>query len=67
MIINCRNETGQPEIAMQALGWICLAIVIMVLPNKKMLRDKNKAKVMFKIRHGLAPARLSNIGGPRNQ
>ena len=25
MIINCRNETGQSEIAMQALGWISLA------------------------------------------
>ena len=25
VIINCRNETGQSEIAMQALGWISLA------------------------------------------
>ena len=36
---------------MQGLGWISLAE----------RRAKNKAKVMFKILHGLTPARLSNI------
>ena len=37
--MDSRNETGQSEIAMQALGWISLAEQ----------RAKNKAKVMFKI------------------
>ena len=36
---------------MQGLGWISLAE----------RRAKNKAKVKFKILHGLTPARLSNI------
>ena len=49
--MNCRNESGQSEIAMQALGWISL-------PEQ---RAKKKAKVMFKILHCLAPTRLSNI------
>ena len=48
--MNCRKETGQSEIAMQALGWISLA--------KR--KAKNKAKVMFKILHGLTRARLLN-------
>ena len=47
--MNCRNETGQSGIAMQALGWISLA--------EK--RAKNKAKVMSKTLHGLTSARLS--------
>ena len=51
VIMNCRKETGQSEIAMQALGWISLA--------KR--RAKNKAEVMFKILHGLTRASLSNI------
>ena len=51
VIMNCRKETGQSESAMQGLGWISLAE----------RRAKNKAKVMFKILHGLTPARLSNI------
>ena len=49
--MNCRNETVQSEIAILALGWISLAEQ----------RATNKARVMFKILHDLAPARLSNI------
>ena len=51
VILNCRNETGQSVIAMHVLGRISLAEQ----------RAQNKAKVMLKILHGLAPARLSNI------
>lgn len=48
---NCRNESGQSEAALQALGWISLAEQ----------RAKNKAKIMFEIFHDLAPGRLSTI------
>ena len=34
---NCRNESGQSEVALQALGWISLAEQ----------GAKNKAKIMF--------------------
>ena len=39
VIMNSSNDTGQSEIAMQALGWI----------SRAEQRAKNKAKVMFKI------------------
>ena len=40
-IRNCRNESGQSEVPLQALGWNSLAEQ----------RAKNKVKVMFEIVH----------------
>lgn len=50
-IRNCRDESGESEVALQALGWISLAEQ----------RAKNKVKVMFEIFHDLAPGRPSKI------
>ena len=50
IIMHCKNEAGQSDIALHSLGWITLAE----------RRARIKARLMFKILNNLAPKRLSN-------
>ena len=51
VIMRYKNESGESEKAMNALGWVTLAE----------RRAQIKAKFMFKVLHSLAPTRLSAI------
>ena len=50
IIMHCKNEAGQSDIALHSLGWFTLAE----------RRARIKARLMFKILNNLAPKSLSN-------